>query len=78
MGMCEGKRVAIDLRKDGIFTGVLSGMAAAACDTAAEKQFPFRTIENKVTGRFGAKAFGFFAVFIKRHMNAGNGFRDFA
>ena len=76
LGMSEWQRVAVDLRNDGVFTGVLSRMAATAGDAAAEKQLAFGTVENDVAGRYGTESFGFCALLIQRHMNAWDGFRN--
>ena len=74
--MSEWQRVAVDLRNDGVFTGVLSRMAAAAGDAAAKKQLAFGTVENDVAGGYGPESFGFCAIFIQGHMNTRDGFRD--
>ena len=60
--MREWQRVAVDHRDDGVFTGILPGMPAAAGDAAAEKQFALGAVEHHVSGGFGSEALGFFAI----------------
>src|SRR6185437_9143852 len=78
VAVMQGGLMSRGQRDHGIFRRVFSGMTAAGGDAAAEKQFALGAVENDVSRRFGAKALGFLAVLIQRHMDARNGFGAFS